>query len=241
MCEGVVGGVQGVFCVRNGSGQAEKWTSVSPCSWDKRAGRWKAICKGRTIGGCHATEVAAAQTYNIEAERLGLPLNVIPPAGDAASAAPAASASPAAPAAPVASAALAFPSPAAPAREYAGVVYKRAASTSRASLRTKAMRLDTAVGATCAVSAVGSAAGSRAAAAAAAQGAALKARMMVSMATAEVAGLHTKGAHVSTALAVAQLAVHAAEQAAAEAERTAALLTRHEPQRNMYGYVTIRR
>jgi len=30
-CQGVLGGVEGVFCVRNGSGWAEEWTSVSPC------------------------------------------------------------------------------------------------------------------------------------------------------------------------------------------------------------------
>ena len=30
-CQGVLGDVQGAFCVRNGSGSAEKWTSVSPC------------------------------------------------------------------------------------------------------------------------------------------------------------------------------------------------------------------
>jgi hypothetical protein len=28
-CQGVVGGVYGVFCVRSGSGLAEKWMSVS--------------------------------------------------------------------------------------------------------------------------------------------------------------------------------------------------------------------
>jgi hypothetical protein len=33
--------------------------------------------------GRHATEEAAARAYNIEAERVGLPLNVIPPAGAA--------------------------------------------------------------------------------------------------------------------------------------------------------------
>jgi hypothetical protein len=29
---GVVGGLKGVFLVRYGSGRAEKWTSVSPCT-----------------------------------------------------------------------------------------------------------------------------------------------------------------------------------------------------------------
>ena len=176
-------------------------------SWDKHAGRWKAICKGRTIGGCHATEEAAAQAYNIEAERLGLPLNVIPPAGDAVD-----GSNTVAPAA-----ALARPRLDAPAHARAGPGPRRAASTSLASSRTKAMRLDTAAGAA-------GAAGGRAAATAAAHGAALQARIQVSKATAEVAGLHAKAADVKTALAVAQLAVHAAEQAAAEAERTAALV-----------------
>jgi hypothetical protein len=30
-CQGILGGVQGAFCVRKGSGSAERWTSVSPC------------------------------------------------------------------------------------------------------------------------------------------------------------------------------------------------------------------
>jgi len=31
MCHGMSGVVEGVFCVRNGSGGGEKWTRVSPC------------------------------------------------------------------------------------------------------------------------------------------------------------------------------------------------------------------
>jgi hypothetical protein len=44
--------------------------------------KWKARCKGVYLG-YHATEVEAAQAYNVEAARLGLTLNIIPPAGAA--------------------------------------------------------------------------------------------------------------------------------------------------------------
>ena len=30
-CQGVLWDILGVFCLPNGSGRAEKWTSVSPC------------------------------------------------------------------------------------------------------------------------------------------------------------------------------------------------------------------
>jgi hypothetical protein len=51
-------------------------------SWSKGTSKWRAQCKGKHLG-YHATEEAAARAYNVEAERLGLPLNVITPAGAA--------------------------------------------------------------------------------------------------------------------------------------------------------------
>jgi hypothetical protein len=222
----------------------EGTSEFSGVSWDTSRGRWRAECCGKTLGH-HATEWAAAGTYNIEAGYLGLPLNVISPAGDgndssntaspaapaaaaaapaAPAAAPAAAPPPAAPAAPPAAAAapataLALPSPAALAHARAGAAPKRAASTTPAAPQTKTRRLDNLAGAAGAVGAAasgrvthgvmasgdvtaggaasgdvtrGGAPGARAATAAAAQGAALQARVKVSKAKAEVAGLHAK-------------------------------------------------
>jgi len=50
--------------------------------WNKGMNKWQAHCKGKYLG-LYATEEAAAQAYNVEAERLGRPLNVIPPVGAA--------------------------------------------------------------------------------------------------------------------------------------------------------------
>jgi hypothetical protein len=50
--------------------------------WNKQSSRWRATCEGRHLG-YYTTEAAAAQAYNVEAERIGRPLNVIPPAGAA--------------------------------------------------------------------------------------------------------------------------------------------------------------
>jgi hypothetical protein len=44
-------------------------------TWDKNNNKWLARCKGKHLG-YHATEKAAAQAYNVEAERVGRPLNV---------------------------------------------------------------------------------------------------------------------------------------------------------------------
>jgi len=108
-------------------------------SWDKGPGKWKATCERKTLG-FHATEEGAARVYNVEAERLGLPLNVIPPAGDA-HLHPDHGSHTAAPAA-----ALAVPRPAAHEHAHADAASKRAASTSLASPQTKQMRLDTSAG-----------------------------------------------------------------------------------------------
>jgi hypothetical protein len=196
--------------------------------WVKGRGNWEAQCKRMSLGR-HATEEAAARAYNIEAERLGLPLNVIPPAGDAVDDGSNTAA---------AAATLSVPIPPAPARAHtgAGAGSKRGASASPA-VQAKTMRLDTSAGAPGAPGAVvkvGGAAGVRAAAAAAAQGRALQARINVSTSKAEVARLHAKAAdlhaqaaEVNTAVAEAQLVVHAAEQEAAEAQRTAARAASH--------------
>ena len=48
--------------------------------WNKSRNKWKPQCS-RTYLGYHATEKAAALAYNVEAQRLGRPLNVIPPTG----------------------------------------------------------------------------------------------------------------------------------------------------------------
>jgi hypothetical protein len=49
---------------------------------DKHGNKWKAECK-QTLLGNHTTEEAAGRAYNIEAARLGVALNVIPPVGAA--------------------------------------------------------------------------------------------------------------------------------------------------------------
>ena len=56
-----------------------KFTGVS---WNTHSSNWQAKCKG-TYLGLHATENAAARAYNVEAERLGIALNIVPPAGAA--------------------------------------------------------------------------------------------------------------------------------------------------------------
>jgi len=53
-------------------------------SWAKIKNKWEAKCKERYLGH-HTTQEAAARAYNVEAERVGRPLNVIPPVGAAGS------------------------------------------------------------------------------------------------------------------------------------------------------------
>ena len=57
-------------------------TEFTGVCWDKTHSKWSAKCKGKHLS-YYATEVAAAQAYNVEAERVGRPLNVVPPAGAA--------------------------------------------------------------------------------------------------------------------------------------------------------------
>jgi hypothetical protein len=114
-------------------------------------------CKGKALGR-HATEEVAAQAYNIEAERLGLPLNVIPPAVDTNDGNTVAAGNAVAPAL------VLPPRPAAPWSAHAGAGFKRAAPTTPAPPQTKKVRLDTSAGA----------AGASATATAAAHGAALQ-------------------------------------------------------------------
>jgi hypothetical protein len=49
--------------------------------WDKGRNLWRAKCK-LTYMGFHAAEKDAARAYNVEAQSIGRPLKVIPPAGD---------------------------------------------------------------------------------------------------------------------------------------------------------------
>jgi len=56
-----------------------KFTGVN---WYKKGNKWQATCKGRHLG-YHTQEEGAALAYNVEAEHVGRPLNVIPPAGAA--------------------------------------------------------------------------------------------------------------------------------------------------------------
>jgi len=183
-------------------------------SWEKSQGKWRARCK-KILLGRHTKEEDAARAYNVEAERVGLPLNVIPPSGNtddgSHSNVPAAAAA-------AAAAAPAVLSMAAAAHAHAGAGSKRAALTPPlAPPKTKQARLDTPMGAASAGAAAGAAAAA-ALAKAIAREAALEARIKVEKAKAEAS-------EAKAILAEKQLAVHVAEQEAAEAERTAAALS----------------
>jgi hypothetical protein len=69
----------GVVSVVHRGASTSQFTGVN---WDKRDSRWIAKCKDKRLGS-HTTEEAAARAYNVEATRVGRPLNVIPPAGSA--------------------------------------------------------------------------------------------------------------------------------------------------------------
>jgi len=63
-CQGGFRGVQGVFCIRKGSGLAEKWTSVSP--W------WVAAASGELKGKAAAVALhkvgRCSLTYQTQVE-----------------------------------------------------------------------------------------------------------------------------------------------------------------------------
>jgi hypothetical protein len=63
--------------------EATNTSQFTGVHWDTSKNKWKAQCKGTYLGR-HATEAAAAQAYNVEAERLGIALNVLPPTTEAA-------------------------------------------------------------------------------------------------------------------------------------------------------------
>ena len=69
----------GIDPLKRREASTSQFTGVS---WTPSRIKWQAKCKG-TYRGLYTTEEAAAQAYNVEAERRGLPLNVIPPAGAA--------------------------------------------------------------------------------------------------------------------------------------------------------------
>ena len=66
----------GFDLVEHRAASTSQFTGVS---WEKARSRWKAQCKGKYLG-YHTTE-EAAQAYNAEAELIGRPLNINPPAG----------------------------------------------------------------------------------------------------------------------------------------------------------------
>jgi len=69
----------GIDPVKRRDARTSQFTGVC---WDKNNKKWEAKCMGRYLG-YHTTEEAAMQAYNVEAERVGRPLNIIPPAGAA--------------------------------------------------------------------------------------------------------------------------------------------------------------
>jgi len=69
----------GIDPVKHREASTSQFTGVC---WIKNRDKWEAKCKGKHLG-YHTTEDAAARAYNVEAGRVGRPLNVIPPAGAA--------------------------------------------------------------------------------------------------------------------------------------------------------------
>jgi hypothetical protein len=67
----------GIDLVKHREVKTSLFTGVS---WYKMENKWRAKCTGKYLG-LYTTEEAAAQAYNVEAGRVGRPLNVIPPAG----------------------------------------------------------------------------------------------------------------------------------------------------------------
>ena len=127
----------GVIPLKHRSGTSQ----FKGVGWDKYSGKWKARCKGKTVG-YHATEEAAARAYNKEAERIGhVDLNVIPPAGDTDDGSNTTAATG------IAAASLALPGPVAPERVHAGTGSKGAAPNTSAPQKTKTLGLYTSAGA----------------------------------------------------------------------------------------------
>ena len=69
---GVLGGVQGVLLdQKNGSGWADKWTSVSPCPLGGRSkiSRWLAVgmapCRGRTLQRERSPRIGSASQQGL--------------------------------------------------------------------------------------------------------------------------------------------------------------------------------
>jgi hypothetical protein len=62
---------EGVVPARN----RERTSHFMGVCWYKRQKKWMAKCKGKYLGN-HATEQAAALAYNVEAERLGMMVQV---------------------------------------------------------------------------------------------------------------------------------------------------------------------
>jgi hypothetical protein len=65
----------GIDPVKHREASTSQFTGVS---WNKKDKKWKVRCKGKYLG-MHTTEQAAAQAYNVQAERIGVALNAIPP------------------------------------------------------------------------------------------------------------------------------------------------------------------
>jgi hypothetical protein len=62
--------------------ESTRFSQFKGVCWNKSKNKWQAQCGKKSLGR-HAAEKDAARAYNVEAARLGLALNVIPPAGAA--------------------------------------------------------------------------------------------------------------------------------------------------------------
>jgi len=69
----------GIHPVAHREASTSRFTGVG---WNTRKNKWQTRCRGKFLGN-HLAEGEAARAYNVEAARVGLALNVIPPAGAA--------------------------------------------------------------------------------------------------------------------------------------------------------------
>ena len=69
----------GIDLVKHREADTSQFTGVS---WHRPRGKWRVICQQKHLG-VFTTEDSAARAYNVEAERRGLTLNIIPPVGEA--------------------------------------------------------------------------------------------------------------------------------------------------------------